>query len=54
MQECGEQGTPAGGCELIDDDGPLGILQGVNPVDPHHPWMHRRLGNDEASHHHDG
>ena len=28
---------PAAVCELIDDEGPLGILQGVYPVNPNGP-----------------
>lgn len=26
-------------CELIDDEGPLSVLEGVYPVDPDCPWM---------------
>ena len=53
-QDLGPQRSPARGCELIDDEGSLGPLEGVHPVHPHHPRMHGRLGDDEAPHHHDG
>ena len=53
-QKLGPQGPPAGCRELIDDERSLGVLQGVNPVHPHHPRMHGRFGDDEAPHHHDG
>ena len=52
-QKLGPKRPPPGCRELIDDERSLGVLQGVDPVYPHHPRMHGCLGDDEAPHHHD-
>lgn len=54
LEKCRPQGAPAGCSELIDDDSALSPLQGVNPVEPHHPGVDKGLGDDKAPHEHDG
>ena len=51
LQDGRAKGAPTRCSELIDGDGPLSVLQGVNRT-PRPP--RDALGNGKASHHHDG
>ena len=54
LEDDRSQGPPARCSELVDDDGSLRPLEGINPVEPHHPGVDKGLGDDEAPHEHDG